>query len=70
MAEELSEHDFLLHFKEEIPALGFLGTPRHIDPGCDYRVDKDVQLVCKYLKAYDSGAIDMLYKEIRGKWAQ
>ena len=68
MVGKASEHDFLIHFKEEIPALGLLGTPQHIDPGCDYSVDKDVQLVCKYLRVYDSEAIDTLYNEFRGKW--
>ncbi len=68
MPGKSSESNFLTHFKEEIPALGLLGTPQHIGPGCDYSVDEDVQLVCKYLKAYDSEAIDTLYNEFRGKW--
>ncbi len=68
LAGKSPEQDFLIHFKEEIPALGLLGTSQHIDPGCDYSVDKDVQLVCKYLKAYDSGAINTLYNEFQGKW--
>ena len=50
-------------FKEEVPALGLLGNPCYIDPHCPYTVDDDVQLVCTYLRAYDSGNINMLYYE-------
>ena len=62
------EQFFFIHFKEEIPALGLLGTPKYIDPDCHYTIDKDVQLVCKYLRANDSGVIDTLYNDFRGKW--
>ena len=63
-----SAQDFLVHFKEEIPALGLLGTPHYIDTDYHYNIDKDVQLVCKYLRAYDSGVVDTLYNDFRGKW--
>ena len=51
----------LEHFKEEVPALALLGTPVYIDPKCDYCIDHDVQLVCKYLRAYENHKIDSLY---------
>ena len=42
----------LKQFIEEVPALGMLGVPYAIDHNTPYTVDEDVQLVCKYLKAY------------------
>ena len=42
----------LSQFMEEVPALGLLGVPHPVDPNTPYKVDDDVQLVCKYLKAY------------------
>ena len=56
----------LKHFQQEVPALGLLGTPHYIDPDTPYTVDKEVQLVCKYLKALQIGGkkgIDKLYWE-------
>ena len=56
----------LEEFLEDYPALGMLGTPHQILPDTPYVVDDEVQLVCKYLKAYSSGGskgIDRLYKE-------
>ena len=67
-----SSEAFLAQFIEEIPALGMLGVPHLIDPSTPYTVDEDVQLVCKYLKAYwifkeepKSKGINKLYSEIR-----
>lgn len=47
-----------------------LGTPHYISPDVPFTVDSDVQLVCKYLRAYkeelkhNSGlGIDRLYEE-------
>ena len=34
------------------------GTPVYIDPGDGYCIDEDVQLVCKYLRSYESGEIN------------
>lgn len=34
-----------------------------MDSGTAYDVDDDVQLVCKYLRAYDSKKIDRQYQE-------
>ena len=42
----------LKQFFDEVPALGMLGVPYPINPNTPYTVDEDVQLVCKYLKAY------------------
>ena len=56
----------LEEFREDFPALGMLGTPYQILPDIPYVVNEEVQLVCKYLKAYSSGGskgIDRLYKE-------
>ena len=56
----------LKHFREEVPALGLLGTSHYINPETAYSVDEDVQLVCKYLKALQVGGlrgIDRLYQE-------
>ena len=52
----------------DIPALGLLGEPLYISPSTPFDITPDVQLVCKYLKAYDdivdrhgSRRIDKLY---------
>ena len=50
-------------FRTDIPALGLLGHPKLIDSTIPYCIDKDVQLVCKYLKAYKYGNINREYKE-------
>ena len=39
-------------FIRDVPALGILGEPHLVDHSVPYTVDDDVQLVCKYLKAY------------------
>lgn len=58
----------LSHFQEELPALGLVGAPHPILPETPYAVDPEVQLVCKYLKAYQTvgnnrEGIDRLYRE-------
>ena len=56
----------LTEFFEDIPALGLLGTPYEIHPDIPYVVNEEVQLVCKYLKAFKIGGskgINKLYKE-------
>ena len=65
----------LAQFIDEVPALGMLGVPRAIDHNTPYTVDEDVQLVCKYLKAYwgniEKGGqkgINKLYRESRKLW--
>ena len=60
-------------FIHDIPALGLVGNPTEIDKNTLYKVDDEVQLVCKYLKAYldykesgkESTGINRLYKEGR-----
>ncbi|XP_019859705.1 PREDICTED: uncharacterized protein LOC109587936, partial [Amphimedon queenslandica] len=39
-------------FRELLPTFTFVGTLHHIDSSLHYEIDDDVQLVCKYLKAY------------------
>ena len=53
----------LEHFKIEVPVLGLLGTPVSIEHNSKFNVTDEVQLVCKYLKAYDSNRIDKLYRD-------
>ena len=59
----MSPEESLDEFYEEIPALGLLGTPHPIYASTPYVVDKDVQLVCKYLKEYKAKGIDKLYRD-------
>ena len=56
----------LEHFKMEVPVLGLLGTPVAIEHNCKFKITDEVQLVCKYLKAYESKKINKLYRD--GKW--
>jgi hypothetical protein len=57
----------LANLIEEIPALGIVGEPCPIDQKTKYTIDADVQLVCKYLNAYQTykkngrGGINQLY---------
>ena len=53
----------LEHFKKEVPVLGLLGPPVAIEHNSKFYVTDEVQLVCKYLKAYDSKKIDKLYRD-------
>ena len=48
-----------------MPTLGLLGKQHFIRSDKPYSVDDDVQLVCKYLQAYEKGSksIDRLYRE-------
>ncbi len=48
---------------DEIPVFHLLGTPHYISPDIPFDVNDDVQLVCKYLNAYNKGEIDRLYLE-------
>lgn len=66
--DQATPDESLREFFEEVPALGLLGTPHPIYAETPYVVDADVQLVCKYLKAYRVGGtkgIDRLYRESR-----
>ena len=53
-------------FKIEVPVLGLLGTPVTIEHTSKFSITDEVQLVCKYLRAYETKRIDMLYRE--RKW--
>ena len=53
-------------FCEEIPALKLLGTKHFIRPEKPYTVNDDVQLVCKYLQAFQNDEIDRLYRDPQG----
>ena len=59
---------FLKEFLSEIPIFKLLGTPKLVKSTAQYSdvSDPDVQLVCKYLRAYEIGGkkgIDRLYKD-------
>lgn len=50
----------------DVPSLGLVGQKEYIDPRLLYQTNSDVQLVCKYLKAFETGGkngIDKQYKE-------
>ena len=46
-------------FWETFPVFNFLGSSHIVLSTEPYRVDDDVKLVCKYLKAYEEGWIDL-----------
>ncbi len=53
-------------FYEDIPSLGLLGSKYFVESATPFVVDPDVQLVCKYLKAFKTGGsrgIDRLYRD-------
>ena len=56
-------HENLEQFKTEVPVLGLLGTPVAIEHTSKFSITSDVQLVCKYLKAFETKRIDKLYRE-------
>ena len=49
--------------ENKVPALGLVGTPHQIEPSALYCLDDDVQLLCSYFKAYESGEINTLVFE-------
>ena len=53
-------HEFV---ETKVPALGLVGTPCKIESSAAYCVDDDVQLLCSYFKAYESGEINTLVFE-------
>ena len=59
----------LEQFEKEFPTLGLLGEHHFVQPSVSFVVDSEVQLVCKYLKAYDDAyrggkkRIDTLYPD-------
>ena len=56
----------LKQFCDEVPVLALIGEKHPIYMDEPYSIDKDVQLVCKYLRRFDVGGtrgIDKLYNE-------
>ena len=51
---ETDPHKNLIDFQDEIPILSIMGTPVLIGGDLPYLIDRDVQLICKYLHAYSS----------------
>jgi len=54
------------HFKAEVPVLGLLGAPVPIEHSSKFSITDEVQLVCKYLRAYETKRIDKLHRD--GRW--
>ena len=50
-------------FQERVPIFEYVGESIEINAKYKYKTDEDVQLVCKYLKAYKYNRIDRLYEE-------
>ena len=61
--DRYTEEDSLKLFCGEVPALDLFGTPHLVNNEVPFSVDSDVQLVCKYLRAYKTGKIDELYSQ-------
>ena len=63
----MNPDDALRQFKDEVPALGLLGNSYFVKPSTPLTITPEVQLVCKYLKAYKEvnrvgeGGINVLY---------
>ena len=63
---KLSAANNLKQFCEEIPTLWLIASAHFVHQERPCAVDSDVQLVCKYLRAYETKGptgIDRLYKE-------
>lgn len=56
----------LERFNSEMPVLALLGSPVPIEHTSKFSIAAEVQLVCKYLKAYETKKINKLYRE--RKW--
>ena len=59
----MTPEEMLEQFCGDIPMLCLLGSPRKILNEISFIIDEEVQLVCKYLKAYKEKRIDRLYKD-------
>lgn len=55
--------EYCKEFTEKVAVLGLLGDCHPVDASTKYTVDPDVQLVCKYLKAYDELQINRMYQD-------
>ncbi len=54
---------YLEMFQEELVTLGLLGSSKLIKDTREFVIDDDVQLVCKYLRAFKMGTVDKLYRD-------
>ena len=64
--KDMTSKEALEQFREEVPTLSLLGTTYTVHPNTPYTIDDEIQLVCKYLQAYEKGGlrgIDRLYRE-------
>ena len=59
----MTPEEMLEQFCGDIPTLGLLGSARKVLNEIPFIIDEEVQLVCKYLKAYKEKRIDRLYKD-------
>lgn len=68
---DLEPAQSLSQFLEHVPVLGLVGNKEYVDPKRQYSIDDGVQLVCKYLKAFETfeengkNGINKLYKECK-----
>lgn len=58
----MTPDEMLEQFRSDIPTLDLLGTP-HLIRNTTLVIDNDVQLVCKYLRAYKKKKIDQLLRK-------
>ena len=64
--QQVQPVDALSKFLEDIPTLNLVSNKEFVEPNRPYVLDDDVQLVCKYLKAFEVGGkngIDKLYRD-------
>lgn len=65
---EVTAGESLKLLLREVPALALIGSQHYIHPNTPFTIDQDVQLVCKYLQAYEckttsQRGIDRGYRE-------
>ena len=59
----MTPDDALEHFRSEIPTFNLLGSTYLVPNETPFIINSEVQLVCKYLKAFKTKRIDRLYKK-------
>ena len=55
----ISAEQNMKEFLNEFPVVDFIGTQKLIDSTRPFKVDDGVQLVCKYLKRFDTKKINL-----------
>ena len=55
----MSPEENLEKFKNEFPVVAFIGISKLLDSTQPFKVDNGVQLVCKYLKRFDTNKINV-----------